>query len=187
MSVVMKASVLKPLLVVILFSISSTYLSNQTQTDQNSKAPDEKIYDAKDVDTKVKILSMPDPGYTAEATRQHVVGVVKLTAVFTSGGDVRNIQVVNGLPAGLTENAIAVARQITFTPAMKDGQAVSVQMFLTYKFDLVGPIIHGQRFPALFYDESCRDYSNIASENMIFFTSEKEAKKAGYKKSKSCP
>jgi len=70
---------------------------------------------------------------------------------------------------------------------MKDGQAVSVQMVLTYKFDLVGTIIHGQRFPALFYDERCRDYSNIASENMVFFTSEKEAKKAGYKKSKTCP
>jgi hypothetical protein len=185
----MKASALKSLLILILFSVSSTYLShpNVAQTDQDSKAPDEKVYDPKDVDTKVKILSMPDPGYTSEATRQHVVGVVKLTAVFTSRGDIRNIQVVNGLPAGLTDNAIAVARHITFTPAMKDGQAVSVQMFLTYKFDLVGPIIHGQRFPALFYDESCRDYSNIASENMIFFTSEKEAKKAGYKKSKTCP
>ena len=178
---------MKPLLILILFSISSIYLSPQNLAQTDQKAPDEKVYDAKDVDTKVKILSMPDPGYTYEATRQHVVGVVKLSAVFTSSGDVRNIQVVNGLPAGLTENAIAVARQITFTPATKDGQAVSVQMILRYKFDLVGPIIHGQRFPALFYDERCRDYSNIAAENMIFFTSEKEAKKAGYKKSKTCP
>ncbi len=185
----MKASTLKPLLILILFSVSSTYLShhNRAQTDQDSKAPDEKIYDPKDVDTKVKILSQPDPAYTYEAGRQHVVGVVKLTAVFTSSGDVRNIQVINGLPAGLTENAIAVARQITFTPAMKDSRAVSVQIFLEYRYELTERVIHGQRFPALFYDESCRDYSNIASENMIFFTSEKEAKKAGYKKSKTCP
>jgi hypothetical protein len=58
---------------------------------------------------------------------------------------------------------------------------------LEYRFDLVERIIHAQRFPKLFYDEDCRDYSNIASENMVFFTSEKEAKKAGYKKSKTCP
>lgn len=178
---------MKPLLILVLFSISSIYLSHQNLAQTDQKAPDEKVYDPKEVDTKIKILSMPDPGYTYEATRQHVVGVVKLSAVFTSSGDVRDIQVVNGLPAGLTENAIAVARKITFTPAMKDGHAVSVQMVLTYKFDLVGTIIHGQRFPALFYDERCRDYSNIASENMVFFTSEKEAKKAGYKKSKTCP
>jgi len=60
-------------------------------------------------------------------------------------------------------------------------------MVLEYKFELVERIIHGQRFPKLFYDEGCRDYSNIASNNMVFFTSEKEAKKAGYKKSKTCP
>lgn len=183
----MKASALKPLLIVILVSMSSIYLSHQNlaQTDQDSKA--EKVYDGKDVDTKIKILSKPEAVYTNEAARQNVVGVVKLSAVFTSSGDVRNIEVINGLPAGLTENAIAVARQITFTPAMKDGQAVSVRMVLVYTFELTGRIIHGQKFPPLFYDERCRDYSNIAAENMIFFTSEKEAKKAGYKKSKTCP
>lgn len=62
---------------------------------------------------------------------------------------------------------------------------MSQQMMIDYKFELIERIIHGQRYPKLFYDESCRDYSNIASENMVFFTSEKEAKKAGYKKSKT--
>jgi TonB family protein len=185
----MKTLALKKLFQLILLSMVSVWPSNQNlaQTDQNPKPPDEKIYDAKEVDRKVEILSMPDPVYTSEASRQHVVGVVKLTAVFTGNGEVRNIQVVNGLPAGLTENAIAVARKITFTPAKKDGRSVSQQMVLVYQFELFEQIIHGQRFPKLFYDERCRDYSNIASENMVFFTSEKEAKKAGYKKSKTCP
>ena len=57
---IMKASTLKPLLIVILCFISSIYLShvNLAQTDRN--ASDEKVYDAKDVDTKVKVLSQPD-------------------------------------------------------------------------------------------------------------------------------
>lgn len=174
-------------ILILLLSMSPAYLLHQNlaQTDQN--AADEKVYDPKEVDSKVKILSMRDPDYTNEARRRHVVGVVKLTAVFAGSGEVKNIQVVNGLPAGLTENAIAAARQITFTPATNDGHPVSQRLDLTYNFELVERIIHGQKFPPLFYDESCRDYTNIAPENMIFFTSEKEAKNAGYKKSKTCP
>jgi TonB family protein len=152
--------------------------------EQNS---DEKVYEGKEVDTKVKILSQPDAVYTNQAAREHVVGTVTLIAVLTRNGEVRNIEVVNGLPAGLTESCIAVARKITFTPAMKDGHAVSQKMQLEYNFQLTERIIHGQHFPKVFYDESCRDYTNIAPNNMVFFTSEKEAKKAGYKKSKSCP
>jgi TonB family protein len=184
----MKALVLKTISISILIAMASLY-SPETlaQTEQNSKAADEKVYEGKDVDSKVKILSMPDPVYTFQAAREHVVGVVRLRAVFAASGEIKNIQVVNGLPAGLTENAIEVARKITFTPAMKDGHPVSQQTLLVYKFELMERVIHGQRFPKLFYDESCRDYFNIASENMVFFTSEKEAKKAGYKKSKTCP
>ena len=70
---------------------------------------------------------------------------------------------------------------------MKDGQPVSVRMVLVYSFELFERVIHAQKYPALFYDERCRDYTNIESENMIFFTSEQDAKKAGYKKSKTCP
>ena len=169
----------------ILLLLASTYLPHPILAqDQNSE---QKVYEGKEVDTKVKILSQPDAVYTSEAARQHVVGTVTLIAVFTAGGEIKNIEVVNGLPAGLTESAIAVARKITFTPAMKDGHSVSQKMQLEYNFQLTERIIHGQHFPKLFYDERCRDYTNIAPNNMVFFTSEKEAKKAGYKRSKTCP
>lgn len=58
--------------------------------------------------------------------------------------EIRDVRVVNGLPAGLTENAIAVARQITFTPATKNGSPVSVRMMLVYSFDLSERVIHRQ-------------------------------------------
>jgi TonB family protein len=168
----------------ILLLLSMALVQPILAQDKNS---DEKVYEGKEVDTRVKVLSQPDAVYTNEAARQHVVGTVTLIAVFTAGGEVRNIEVVNGLPAGLTENCIAVARKIAFTPAMKDGHPVSQKMQLEYNFQLTERIIHGQHFPKLFYDERCRDYTNIAPNNMVFFTSEKEAKKAGYKKSKTCP
>jgi TonB family protein len=174
----------KRLLILILLSPALGYVSHQ---DPAPTPTDEKIYEAKEVDSSVKILSKPEASYTFAAVRQHVVGVVRLTAIFTRNGEIRNVQVVNGLPAGLTENAIAVARQIAFTPAMKNGHPVSQKLMIVYSFELFETVIHGQQFPKLFYDQRCRDYSNIAAENMVFFTSEKEAKKAGYKKSKTCP
>lgn len=84
----MKTVALKRLLILILLSMAPLCLSHQNpaQTDQNPTAPDEKVYEGKDVDTKVKVLSQPDPIYTFEASRQHVVGIVRLSAVFTGSG-----------------------------------------------------------------------------------------------------
>ena len=172
---------MKPILIVILLATASGY------SFQDPNQTDNKVYEPKQVDSSIKILSKPEARYTPQASKQHVVGLVRLSAVFTAKGEIRDVQVLNGLPAGLTENAIAVARQITFEPAMKDGRPVSVRMIVVYSFELFETIIHGQLFPKVFYDERCRDYTNIAADNMVFFTSEKEAKKAGYKKSKTCP
>jgi len=112
------------------------------------------------------------------------VGVIKLRVVFAADGLVKYIEVRQDLPAGLTESAVRAARRITFNPAIKDGNPVSQRMALEYSFNLSERIIHGQQFPKVYYDESCRDYSNIAPKNMIFFTSEKAANKAGSKKSR---
>lgn len=55
---------------------------------------------------------------------------------FASNGDVVQIRAVHSLPYGLTERAIAAARQIKFVPAVKGGQPVSVFMQLEYNFNL---------------------------------------------------
>jgi TonB family protein len=61
---------------------------------------------------------------------------VVLKAVFSSSGQVTGIRAVSGLPYGLTERAIAAARQIRFQPAMKDGRAVSQYIQIEYNFNL---------------------------------------------------
>ncbi len=95
-----------------------------------------KIFSGKDVNSKARVLSKPEPQYTEEARKNQVTGTVVLRAVFTSGGQVTNIRAVSGLPYGLTERAIAAARQIKFTPATKDGHAVSMYIQLEYNFNL---------------------------------------------------
>ncbi|MBD0373542.1 MAG: energy transducer TonB, partial [Pyrinomonadaceae bacterium] len=46
------------------------------------------------------------------------------------------IRAVKGLPDGLTEKAIAAARQIKFVPAQKDGRNVSQYIQIEYNFNL---------------------------------------------------
>jgi len=95
-----------------------------------------KIFTGKDVTTKARLISKPEPQYTEDARKNQVTGTVVLKCVFSSNGTVSNIRTVSGLPYGLTERAIAAARQIKFVPATKDGHQVSMWMQLEYNFNL---------------------------------------------------
>lgn len=88
------------------------------------------------VEQRARLLSKPEPQYTDEARTNQVTGTVTLKAIFSSTGQVVQIRAVHTLPFGLTERAIAAARQIKFVPAMKGGQPVSVFMQLEYNFHL---------------------------------------------------
>jgi TonB family protein len=88
------------------------------------------------VEQRARVLFKPEPTYTEEARRNQVTGTVMLRVVFASNGDVVQIRAVHTLPFGLTERAIAAARQIKFVPAVKGGRPVSVFMQLEYNFNL---------------------------------------------------
>lgn len=90
----------------------------------------------KDADRKVVVLTKPEPSYTESARQAGTKGAVVLKVVFASTGGIRDIEVVSGLPFGLTEKALAAVKQIRFVPAMKDGQLVSVNLQLEYHFNL---------------------------------------------------
>ena len=86
-----------------------------------------KIFKGSEVTSKVRILSKPEPPYTEEARKNQITGTVVLAAVFSASGQVTGIRPVSGLPHGLTEKAIAAARQIRFVPAQKErGRPVSM-------------------------------------------------------------
>ena len=94
------------------------------------------IFKLSEVEQRARLLSKPEPQYTEEARRNQVTGTVTLRCVFSSAGDVVQIHTIQTLPFGLTDRAIAVARQIKFIPAMKSGHPVSVWMQLEYNFNL---------------------------------------------------
>ncbi|HZI59095.1 MAG TPA: TonB family protein [Pyrinomonadaceae bacterium] len=94
------------------------------------------IYVGREVTTKVKLISKPEPAYTQVARNQQVTGTVVLRCVFASDGTVKHILVVQALPSGLTEQSIAAAKKIKFIPATLDGKPVSMWMQLEYNYNL---------------------------------------------------
>lgn len=114
--------------------------SDNTETDRPSEATDEdyanRIFKPGEVSNKARILSRPEPQYTEEARKNQISGTIVLRVVFSSNGTVTNIRTVSGLPYGLTERAMAAARQIKFAPATKDGRPVSQYIQLEYNFNL---------------------------------------------------
>lgn len=96
----------------------------------------QRIYVGKEVDTKARLISKPEPVYTEKAREKQITGTVVLKVIFAASGQVTNIRVVQGLPHGLTERAIAAARKIKFLPATKEGKYVSMWMQLEYNFNL---------------------------------------------------
>ncbi|HTG17575.1 MAG TPA: TonB family protein [Blastocatellia bacterium] len=95
------------------------------------------VFSVGSVTARPQILGRPTPGYTDEARRNQVEGSVKVSVLLKADGTVSDIKVARGLGYGLDEKAIEAARQLRFVAARKDGHAVSVRLFLEFKFSLL--------------------------------------------------
>jgi TonB family protein len=110
--------------------------AHDSQPGTNTPAAQITTFTGREVTQKVRVLSKPEPSYTQAGRKAGVQGTVVLRAVFSSDGKITNLYVTQALPFGLTTSAIQAARQIKFTPAMKDGQVVSMNIQLEYNFNL---------------------------------------------------
>ena len=88
------------------------------------------------VNLKPSITYKEKASYTQEARDHGVEGQVILNVVFSKDGTMNNIKVIQGLPDGLTDQAITAAQKIRFVPAEKDGKPVSVRGNLEFTFRL---------------------------------------------------
>lgn len=95
-----------------------------------------KIFSVKEVTTKARIVSKPEPQYTEDARQKGEAGAVVLRAVFAADGKVRAIRIIKGLPNGLTMAAVKAARAIKFIPATLNGVPVSQYIQMEYYFSV---------------------------------------------------
>lgn len=85
---------------------------------------------------RMAILNKPNAGYTESARSNRVEGVVRLLVMFRATGEIGDVTVITPLPHGLTERAVAAARQIKFTPKMLNGTPMDEQTTVEYNFRL---------------------------------------------------
>jgi TonB family protein len=116
-------------------SYESGRSAEEESAEDSSLEYSNRIFKENEVNMRARILSRPQPLYTAEAREKGITGKVVLRAVFTSDGKVTNIRTISGLPFGLTERAMEAARQIRFSPALKDGRPVSQYTQIEYEFN----------------------------------------------------
>jgi tetratricopeptide (TPR) repeat protein len=89
---------------------------------------DEEITSAKEVTTKLHILSKPPPNFSG--TR--AAGTASLRAVFSADGSVKHILVLRKVDPNFDQACIEAAKKIQFQPAIKDGHAVSMILLIEY-------------------------------------------------------
>ena len=78
----------------------------------------------------------PDPEYSEEARKAKCQGTVLLWAVIDAEGHPRDLRIARSLGMGLDEKATEAVSKWRFTPAVKDGRPVAVQISIEVVFRL---------------------------------------------------
>ncbi len=86
--------------------------------------------------TEPERLSGPNPLYPEAARRARIQGVVVLECTIGKSGKVINVNVLRGLPLGLTEAAESAVKKWTFKASTLNGKPVEVLYILTVRFNL---------------------------------------------------
>jgi protein TonB len=105
-----------------------------------SLLPQPHYYLTRELDVQPGIMTRVNPEYPQAAAERHLSGKVVLRLFLSEAGEVERLAVLRAEPPGVfeesAERAFRVAR---FTPGMKNGQAVRVQMTLEVSFDSAPP------------------------------------------------
>ncbi|HEX2832319.1 MAG TPA: TonB family protein [Thermoanaerobaculia bacterium] len=83
-----------------------------------------------------QIVTRVQPDYTESARKARIAGVVIVEAIIDENGNVDQVKVVKGLPAGLAEAAENAVRKWKFRPGTLNGRPVATIFNLTVNFKL---------------------------------------------------
>lgn len=98
--------------------------------------PESKYYRTRELDVPPGIMTRVEPQYPEAAARRLLSGKVVLRLFLAESGQVERAEVVKADPPGYFEGAAERAfLAARFSPGMKDGRPVKVQMVLEVAFD----------------------------------------------------
>jgi TonB family protein len=81
-----------------------------------------------------KLVTYTRPQYTDEARRRGIEGVVTVQASFDVFGNFKVLRLLKGLGHGLDESALAALLKWRFTPAYREGRAVTAVTQIDVRF-----------------------------------------------------
>ncbi len=84
----------------------------------------------------LQITYKPKPKYTDEARQNNITGNVRVRVTFLPSGQIGSVSPVSNLGYGLTEQAIAAAKQMKFEPQMVNGRPVAVTKVVVFTFTI---------------------------------------------------
>jgi len=93
------------------------------------------VYLGSELTHRAKITSRSNPSLTPEALAHGVHGRVVVEAILCRTGRVTDLRVVEGLPYGMTERALASVLQTRFTPAEMNWHTVSQKIRFEFGFN----------------------------------------------------
>ena len=137
----------KLIIIFMLLSLVTAQAQNANQK-QTCGGP---VYLGSELTHRAKITSRSNPSLTPEALAHGVHGRVVVEAILCRTGRVTDFRVVEGLPYGMTERALAAVLQTRFTPAEMNWHTVSQKIRFEFGFnergvgiglnDAVGPLV----------------------------------------------
>jgi periplasmic protein TonB len=82
-----------------------------------------------------KLVRQPRPNYPPLAKQARISGVVKLSAVISKDGTIKELQVISGHPL-LVPSALEAVKQWVYQPTLLNGEPVEVQTQIDVNFTL---------------------------------------------------
>jgi TonB family protein len=105
------------------------------RSDDNT--PDDEIFHVKKDDVlPPRPTYTPEPQFSEEARRARFQGTVILKIVINKAGNVVRVKLERALGMGLDENAMEGVKSWRFTPTIRNGQPVAVEMNIEVAFNL---------------------------------------------------
>ncbi len=121
----------KLIIIFMLLSLVTAQAQNANQK-QTCGGP---VYLGSELTHRAKITSRSNPSLTPEALAHGVHGRVVVEAILCRTGRVTDLRVVEGLPYGMTERALAAVLQTRFTPAEMNWHTVSQRIRFEFGFN----------------------------------------------------
>jgi len=100
----------------------------------NAQAAQQQIYHIGGDVSAPKLVYAPDPEFTEKARRAKYQGVCVISTVVDAQGNPTQVQVVRRLGMGLDKKAVEAVKKYRFTPAMRLGNPVAVEVKIEVNF-----------------------------------------------------